>query len=359
MRPKWIGSSAMDANIRSISIGIFAHNEENNILATMESLASQDLFHLPQFSNTSVTVSVIANGCTDATVQVTSDYLKKQSSFDGRVIEISKAGKSHAWNKFVHSPKFSDVDYFVCMDSDIRFGCNTVISTLINCLSCDDEAYLVVDVAKKDTELKTHKTPFERTSLLFSRFMKQGSTAVAGSLYCAKGDMLRRVHMPVGLPVEDGFLRAMLVTDLFKQPDNTKRILVVNDVWHYFTPDSSLRYLFRHEERLLIGTYINSVIYGFLWSEVQNTGLDAGALISNKNRDDPLWVEGLLSRHRQSDKPLISRNHYTKYWNRWKKLPSHKKVVYCPLMIAGTFMRYILIRRIKRHLKGASGIGHC
>lgn len=358
MHPKWIGSSAMDANISSISIGIFAHNEENNILATMESLASQDLFHLPQFSNTSVTVSVIANGCTDATVQVTSDYLKKQSSFDGRVIEISKAGKSHAWNKFVHSPKFSDVDYFVCMDSDIRFGCNTVISTLINCLNCDDEAYLVVDVAKKDTELKTHKTPFERTSLLFSRLMKQGSTAVAGSLYCAKGDMLRRVHMPVGLPVEDGFLRAMLVTDLFTQQDNSKRILVVDNVCHYFTPDDSLRTLFRHEERLLVGTFINSVIYGYLWSQVQKTNLDAGTLVFEKNNNEKKWVNTLINQYRIDHDRMIPKHFYYKYWQRWQTLGTGLKIFSFPLIIIATLTKYYLLKKVERRLAQESGLGY-
>ena len=76
---------------------------------------------------------------------------------------------------------------------------------------------------------------FERVSLFFSRMMKQGSTAVAGSLYCARGEKLRKITMPDGLPVEDGFLRAMLVTDLFTQKDNNKRILVVDNVCHYFT----------------------------------------------------------------------------------------------------------------------------
>ena len=342
----------------SVSIGIFAHNEEKNILSTLLSLASQDIFNLPLFETSNIKVLVLANGCTDATVEIATDYLARQSAFNGQVIEIKRAGKSHAWNQFVHRPESLSRDYFICLDSDIKFGSTAVLSTLVRRLHDDGQAYLAVDVAKKDTQLKARKTLFERLSLLFSGFMRQGSTAVAGSLYCAKGDILRRVYMPDGLPVEDGFLRAMLVTDLFTRPDNTGRILVVDDVCHYFTPDSSLRSLFRHEERLLIGTYINSVIYGFLWSEVPNTGLDAGELIANKNRGDPLWVEELLSRHRQSDKPLISRNHYTRYWNRWKQLPSLKKVVYCPLMIAGTFTRYILIRRIKRHLKGESGLGH-
>ena len=348
----------MDANIRSISIGIFAHNEEHNILATMESLASQDLFHRPQFSNTKLIVSVIANGCTDATVQVTSDYLKKQSSFDGQVIEINKAGKSHAWNQFVHNPEFSDVDYFVCMDSDIRFGCNTVISTLIQHLSGGDEAYLAVDIAKKDTELKSYKTPFERISLLFSRYMRQGSTAVAGSLYCAKGDILRRVHMPVGLPVEDGFLRAMLVTDLFTQPDNSKRILVVDNVCHYFTPDDSLRTLFRHEERLLVGTFINSVIYGYLWTEVEKAKKDAGILVFEKNNNDSQWVKKLINQYRIDHERMIPRHFYYKYWQRWQTLDTGLKIFSFPLIIIATLTKYYLLKKVERRLAQESGLGY-
>ena len=79
---------------RSISIGVFAHNEENNILTTLESLAAQDIFQLPLFSSLNITVSVLANGCTDTTVPIATNYLKSQSSFKGQVVEIKRPAKA-------------------------------------------------------------------------------------------------------------------------------------------------------------------------------------------------------------------------------------------------------------------------
>jgi glycosyltransferase involved in cell wall biosynthesis len=344
-------------NGHSISIGVFAHNEENNILTTLKSLATQDIFQLPLFSSLNITVSVLANGCTDATVSIATNYLKSESSFNGQVFEIKKAGKSHAWNQFVHRPESQDIDYFICVDSDIEFGSSAVLSTLTKRLSHNDEAYLAVDMAKKDTELKAQKNPFERVSLLFSRFMRQGSTAVAGSLYCAKGNILRRVHMPDGLPVEDGFLRAMLVTDLFTQPDNTKRILVVDDVWHYFTPDSSLKSLFRHEERLLIGTFINSVIYGFLWREVPATGLDAGVLIDHRNNAHSDWLKQLIDEYKVKHYFFIPRKFYFKYFSKLKNISIARRIVLFPVILVASLVRSILLVKVERKLAKTSGIG--
>jgi hypothetical protein len=243
------------------------------------------------------------------------------------------------------------------MDSDIKFGSDNVISTLIERLSVSEEAYLAVDNAQKDTLLKANKTLFERFSLFFSRIMKQGSTAVAGSLYCAKGHQLRKIYMPDGLPVEDGFLRAMLVTDLFTQKDNNQRIMVVDDVCHYFTPDPSIKSLFKHEERLLIGTFINSVIYRYLWAEVPRTGNDAGVLISENNSSNPLWVEQLINEYRLTNEKMIPKHFYSKYWKRWKTLSHTKKIITFPLIAVATFIKYFLLKKVERRLINESGLG--
>ena len=281
-------------------------------------------------------MSILANGCTDSTVSIAKNYLQKQTTLNARVVVIDKPGKSNAWNEFIHSAESELVDYFVCIDSDITFGGHNVISTLMTHLSLSDEAYLAVDVAQKDMLLKARKTPFETFSLFFSRMMKQGSTAVAGSLYCAKAQQLRRIYMPDGLPVEDGFLRAMLVTDLFTKSDNKRRILVVDEVCHYFTPDSSIRSLFRHEERLLIGTIINSVIYGYLWQQVIDTQLDAGCIVARNNGERPNWVEELIDSYRDTHDPLIPKNFYYKYWTRWASLKFTSKIITFPVINVGS-----------------------
>ncbi|MDA9095805.1 glycosyltransferase family 2 protein [Porticoccaceae bacterium] len=347
----------MKATNKKVSIGIFAHNEADNIIATLESLAQQDVFAPVKLPDCDITVFVLANGCTDETVPIAEAYLRKSPALDGNIVVIDKPGKSNAWNEFIHSSESESADYFVCMDSDITFGDANVLSTLIDRLSASEEAYLAVDVAQKDTLLKTHKTMFEKVSLAFSQMMKQGSTAVAGSLYCAKGDQLRKIHMPDGLPVEDGFLRAMLVTDLFTKKDNNQRILVVDDVCHYFTPDPSIRSLLRHEERLLIGTFINSVIYGFLWHEVPRTGKDAGQIVAKKNIDNPNWLEDLIANYREGHSPLIPTHFYYKYWKRWKNLRLPIKIISLPIITLGTVIKYFLLKKVERRLSRESGVG--
>ena len=163
--------------------------------------------------------------------------------------------------------------------------------------------------------------------------------------------------MPDGLPVEDGFLRAMLVTDLFTQPDNTKRILVVDDVWHYFTPDSSLKSLFRHEERLLIGTFINSVIYGFLWREVSATGLDAGVLIDRRNNTQSDWLKQLVDEYKAKHYFFIPRKFYFKYFSKLKNINIAWRIILFPVILVASLVRSILLIKVERELAKTSGIG--
>ncbi len=347
----------MNGKKKTVSIGIFAHNEAGNITRTLDSLVSQDIFEDILSKTHDIYVSVIANGCTDSTVEISQVYLKKNPKIVGKVLKIDKPGKSNAWNEFIHSADSQLVDYFVCMDSDITFGNCNVISSLLDALANSNEAYLSIDVAQKDTVLKTRKSIFEHISLFFSGLMKQGSTAVAGSLYCARGEKLRQISMPDGLPVEDGFLRAMLVTELFTQKDNNQRILVVDNVCHYFTPDPSIKSLFRHEERLLIGTFINSVIYGYLWEEVASTGINAGALVAKNNRDNPCWVEDLINIYRDSYKTIIPKHFYHKYWKRWEGLSTTKKIISFPIISIASIIRYFLLKKVERRLVHESGLG--
>lgn len=348
----------MISTTSSISIGIFAHNEADNITATLNSLAQQDIFSPLTLPKSQVRVSILANGCTDDTVAIAQAYIKQVPRLRAQIIVIDKPGKSNAWNEFIHSPESKSVDYFLCMDSDIKFGSNNVISTLICRLSASDEAYLAVDIAQKDTLLKPHKTIIEKVSLFFSRIMRQGSSAVAGSLYCGKADQLRKIYMPDGLPVEDGFLRAMLVTELFTKKDNNKRILVVNDVCHYFTPDASIKALLRHEERLLIGTFINSVIYGYLWQQVAASQSDAGSVVANNNRRDPGWVEGLINSYREAHNPLIPKHFYYKYWKRWAAFSLGVKILTLPVIIVASLIKYFLLKKVERRLLAESGLGY-
>jgi glycosyltransferase involved in cell wall biosynthesis len=69
-----------------VAIGLFAHNEQGNILNTLQSLATQDIFVGTGDSGLSVCLTVVANGCTDNTVAIASEYLRNNHIIDGQVI---------------------------------------------------------------------------------------------------------------------------------------------------------------------------------------------------------------------------------------------------------------------------------
>src|SRR6476469_3700600 len=108
-----------------LSLGIFAHNEGQNIGATLESLFSQTLFLAPTAKRNGVDaleVLCLANGCRDRTVDVANSYGRKLPPFVSyRVMDLPQPGKSRTCNAFVHELSDPGADFLVAMDADIIF----------------------------------------------------------------------------------------------------------------------------------------------------------------------------------------------------------------------------------------------
>ncbi len=60
-------------------------------------------------------------------------------------------------------------------------------------------------------------------------------------------DALRRIWLPHGLPVEDGFLAAMLVTDGFTHAPDPNAIAYVADASHFYEPVAGVGDFVRHD----------------------------------------------------------------------------------------------------------------
>jgi hypothetical protein len=74
----------------------------------------------------------------------------------------------------------------------------------------------------------------------------------------------RRFHLPVGLPVEDGFLRAMVLTDALTGPEDFSRIDGLEGLAHIYESERSIGRLIRHQERIVIGSAINAAAFAAL-----------------------------------------------------------------------------------------------
>ena len=118
-----------------------------------------------------------------------------------------------------------------------------------------------VDESVKDLSEKAHKTIIERLILAVSGTAHDNRTAIAGALYCVRYGILTKIWMPIGLPGEDGFLRAMILTENFTRDENLELIAFADGARHIFESERNIGGVFRHNIRLAIGTAINVLLF--------------------------------------------------------------------------------------------------
>lgn len=287
-----------------ISIGILAHNEAKVIAETISSLFLQTIFNknTDDSPNFLWEVVVIPNGCTDKTNAIAVSSLENNikrlglKNVTSKVAVIVDAGKSNAWNQFVHEISSPIADLIVMIDADVKFGEPETIANCVNALLLDSHAVIAVDKPLKDAILKHRLTFLERFSVDSSKLSKDTSPSIAGSFYCARATSLRQIWMPRGLPVEDGFLRSMIVTNCFREPVDDKKVIRVSNSSHYFETLTDIRRIFRHELRMVIGTTLNCYLtWDLLHFSTDPLGPGAGVAIRNQMARDPLWFQKLIN----------------------------------------------------------------
>lgn len=287
-----------------ISIGILAWNEAATIEATVSSLFQQTALRAPAGDLPGIEweLIIVPNGCTDDTADRARRALAAEVLAAGRpdvtwaVQEVSEAGKSNAWNRYVHEFSSPRAELIVMLDADIEFGEAETISNTVKALLADAAAVVAVDLPLKDVVRKPDKTFLERISVAGSRGTTSGSPGVSGQFFCARAAALREIWMPKGLSVEDGFLRAMLVTDCFRSAPDERKVIRAPNASHYYKTLTSLPAIFRHELRIVIGTAMNCYFtWDFLLFATDPKGPGAGALILNRVTQDPQWYRTLMT----------------------------------------------------------------
>ena len=286
-----------------ISVGILAWNEEDRIEKTLRSLFQQTALIDPSSvpGNSTWEIIVVPNGCTDGTVACARRTLEDLTSSSNRksiswvVHEIHEAGKSNAWNEFVHHISSTDAALFVMLDADIEFGEPETIARSINSLLNDKYAVAVVDLPLKDAIRKTTRTLIETVSLRFSASSIAAPPSISGQFFCARSAALRDIWMPKGLSVEDGFLSAMIQTDCLRRPTDMRKIIRAERATHYYETLTSIRSILQHELRLILGTTLNCyLIWDCLFFATDPKGHGAGATIRHKMNENSDWYRSLI-----------------------------------------------------------------
>jgi hypothetical protein len=290
-----------------IHIGVFAHNEQQAITALLEDLAAQDLFERPDLH---VRVFVLANGCTDATVRMASEAVARMPPHVARavsVLDLPFKGKSRTWNHFVHALSAGHADCIYFVDADIRIPQRGNLGMMLQQLTATGSV-VVNSRPRKDIEVAPAALSLmERVIVLSSGVSSDYRHSISGQLYLARAHAIEGIHMPVGLPVEDGFLRAMVVTRLLTEAEDLQRIHGEPGIWHVYASLRTARALVRHQTRLVIGGAINNVVYGELCAQAVEFG-QRSALLRSVCEDErwlarvlrgtlPRWPSGFVPVH--------------------------------------------------------------
>ena len=267
-------------------IGVFAHNEASGIEAFLAELRGQSLFS----GKTPVHLRVLENGSTDDTAQRARAALEKHyPGVDAGVVELPVGDKGGAWNEFVHRISPGDAGFLLMVDADIQMDDGQTLEKVIRRLGHAPEAWVAVDCPHKDIERTAGAGVRGKLSLAGSAAGGGGTVQLCGQLYAGRAEILRRFVLPLGLLVEDGLLRALILTDGFQEEEKEERLVRANDARHYFEAVTRPAELFRHERRLAVGTELNIMLF-FVFKKMAAEGQGISDWIIRQNAADQNWV---------------------------------------------------------------------
>jgi glycosyltransferase involved in cell wall biosynthesis len=282
-----------------VSIGILAHNEELVIGGMLESLFTQTIFKPEGKWRDSIEVICLPNGCTDQTLTRINDGYKQASliGIDESLIakELIEPGKANAWNVLVHEMVSASTQYIVLLDADIELGSGDVLERMLDALELNSHAVIAVDEPKKDVVKKADPTFYEKFLMGIATSQTTDCPAICGQLYVGRASALRKLFLPKGLTVEDGFLRLMILTDGLTLPQDCRKIVLVPSAFHYFETVYGLGELLDHEVRIIGGTVINHLLRDYLSKKISEQGGDACSLARDFSNENPDWVANYIN----------------------------------------------------------------
>ncbi len=274
-----------------IVLGILAWNEESSIAATIGSLESQSLLKLADDRNFLVEIIVVPNGCSDRTPEVAEAALKKLTAafplVKGRVEPLREGGKSNAWNELIHRLSPADSDYFLLLDADIELLTAETLERMWLALEKTPPASISTDLPVKHLAKKKNPGLLDRLLLGTGSMTQAAPGQLTGQLYCARAAFLRRVWIPRGLIVDDGFIKQILCTEGYSQPVDNSRIVRAEGASHLFECYTKFRDIWNHQIRQATGHTLYTYFTSYVKREIpERPVFDALLKLS---RDDPEW----------------------------------------------------------------------
>lgn len=235
-----------------VDVGVFAHNEAAGIAAMVARLLAQELGGLD------ARILVLANGCTDDTAALA-------RAAGAEVADLPQGGKARTWNRFVHDLSRKNTEALIFVDADIEFTAADSLKRLALGLADHPALWVLNSQPVKDITARPEGlSALDKVIAAAGGGLDDWKTAICGQLYAMPAARARSFHLPIGLPVEDGFLRAMVLTDALTRDEDFTRIDGLESLSHLYASERSIPALIRHQTRIVIGSALNFAAFDTL-----------------------------------------------------------------------------------------------
>jgi glycosyltransferase involved in cell wall biosynthesis len=298
------GSGSGMSDTLKISVGVVAWNEESSIVLALESILKQSIFRNAQRFGCETELIVIANGCTDRTVEVTADFFEKaRREFpEGgpvrlRLEMVPEAGFANAWNLLAHTYSRPDADFIYFVNADIVMNQDSAFEWMLNELQKNSGMQVVSPVGLKHIEAAKCKSLCDRLNLMVTRFTEKNQTAqVRGHCFCARVAAMRSVWLPKRFPgAVDGVFKRMIVSNMASTQDKPSRIGLANNAEYTFEAYRTFRDIYFRRVRLFVGqTFIETLMDHLKALRAEQPKLNLAAYLRARDETDPSWLHRLV-----------------------------------------------------------------
>lgn len=328
-----------------VAVGMVAWNEEGSIALTIDSVFQQQLFARPPDGVAKVELVILANGCTDRTVERAQAAIDRNLAACGskrtgaRVIDIKAPGRANAWNRFVHEWTDRETKYIFFMDADIVITNPRAMLSMVEGLEKEPRKHVATATGTKDNTLKPRMSLWDRMTVGVSNMEKDARLMyVNGQLYCGRSSFFRSFLFPPGFVCgDDSFIATMATTNLLTTGYEWDRICYPEDARYVFEAYTHPLKLFKQHRRRAVGLAVRMMMVDYVKTKQKDGQPNGGEIIRSLTATDSEWLlKYTRERVREAGFwviPLKTGFHRVDQWKRSKGLAKVKRL---PLMVLGT-----------------------